>query len=406
MAKKVNYQVVKVPLNTKEPIRIQSFQRLPRLYLELIENKSKIKQDLINTEHVYKYNTLTEEHNQPLEEEIIKKDNYDITIDNDKDSIIISSDEDEKMTKHNTEKNKSTKYGNLKTEYDSDDEDNYKKKKDEDKDSEDEDDYNKKKDEDEDMLSDRLKELLGSDDDDNVSIHSIEKKKIYTDNKYSKKSKNSPNITFNSIAPSLAELENNGKLINKKELKDINQINMTEIEEEDAKREIIFKFELLKKSYKEAIVPEYTIHSDYNTMKKSYESNVKRLSLDSSVDNYKQYLIGGFMITEFVFGNWLGFDMQGFTQQQISTMNSYEILLIELGEKSYIPSGSSWPVELRLLFMIMMNAAFFIVSRMIMKKTGANIMNMINNMNNSSVHKKKKKMAGPNINVDDLPDSV
>ena len=141
-------------------------------------------------------------------------------------------------------------------------------------------------------------------------------------------------------------------------------------------------------------------------MKKSYESNVKRLSLDSSVDNYKQYLIGGFMITEFVFGNWLGFDMQGFTQQQISSMNSYEILLIELGEKSYIPSGSSWPVELRLLFMIMMNAAFFIVSKMIMKKTGANIMNMINNMNNSSVHKKKKKMAGPNINVDDLPDSV
>ena len=180
---------------------------------------------------------------------------------------------------------------------------------------------------------------------------------------------------------------------------------MNEVEEEDAKREILFKFDLLKKSYKDTVIPEYTIHSDYTTMKKSYESNVRRLSLDSSVDNYKQYLIGGFMVTEFVFGNWLGFDMQGFTQQQILSMNSYEILLIELGEKSYIPTGSKWPVELRLLFLIMMNAAFFIVSRMIMKKTGANIMNMINSMNISSVPKKKKKMAGPNINIDDLPDS-
>ena len=169
----------------------------------------------------------------------------------------------------------------------------------------------------------------------------------------------------------------------------------------------MFKFELLKKSYKDNNIPEYSLHSDYSTMKKSYESTVRRLSLDSSVDNYKQFLIGGFMLTEFVFGNWLKFDMQGFTQQQILSMSSYEKLLIELGEKSYIPNGSKWPAELRLLFLIIMNAAFFIVSRMIMKKTGANIMNMVNSMNSSSssntIPKKKKKMAGPSVNFDDIP---
>ena len=100
-------------------------------------------------------------------------------------------------------------------------------------------------------------------------------------------------------------------------------------------------------------------------MTKQYDHTVRRLSLDSTVENYKQYLIGGFMLTEFVFGNFLGFDMQGFTQQQIVSMSSYERLLIELGEKSYVPTGSKWPVELRLMFMIVMNAAFFIVSKMI-----------------------------------------
>jgi hypothetical protein len=90
-------------------------------------------------------------------------------------------------------------------------------------------------------------------------------------------------------------------------------------------------------------------------------------------------------------------------------MNTYEKLLIEIGEKSYVPTGSRWPVEVRLLFLIIMNAAFFIVSKMIMKKTGSNLLNMINNMNatpsSSSVPlQRKRKMKGPDINLDDIPD--
>ena len=97
--------------------------------------------------------------------------------------------------------------------------------------------------------------------------------------------------------------------------------------------------------------------------------------------------------------------MQGFTQQQIISMHSYEKLLIELGEKSYVPSGSSWPVELRLLFMIIMNAAFFVVSKMMMKKTGANLMGMINSMNKrtSTNNTRKRKMRGPTVDLGDIP---
>jgi hypothetical protein len=142
-------------------------------------------------------------------------------------------------------------------------------------------------------------------------------------------------------------------------------------------------------------------------MKKSYESTVRRLSLDSSVESYKSYLIGGFLVFEFVLGNYFGFDMQGFTQQQILSMNSYEKLLIELGEKSYMPSGSEWPVEVRLLFLIIINAAMFIISKMIMKKTGSNLLGMINNMNTASkqnINVNKRKMKPPNINLDEIPE--
>jgi hypothetical protein len=207
------------------------------------------------------------------------------------------------------------------------------------------------------------------------------------------------------LAPRLSELPTHGGYVPRQEYPDLDR-TMNVQEEEDSKRELMFKFELLKKSYPGAPVPEFSVHSDYVSMKKSYETTLRRLSLDASVDSYKTYLIGGFMACEFVFGHFMGFDMQGFTQQQIISMGSYERLLFELGEKSYVPTGSKWPVELRLLFLIIMNAAFFIISKMIMKKTGANLMGMINNMSSAAAppSAKKRTMRGPTIDLDDIPD--
>ena len=163
---------------------------------------------------------------------------------------------------------------------------------------------------------------------------------------------------------------------------------------------------------------------------------MRRLSLDSTVENYKKYLIGGFLAVEFMFSTWLKFDMKGFTEQQLLSMNSYERLLIELGEKTYIETESSWPVEARLLSMVVINAVVFIVSKIIFNKTGANLLNMMNNVsnftnfgsgknpsnnnmnnstnmnnniqednvspNNGSVFAPKKKMKGPNIDTNEF----
>jgi hypothetical protein len=55
---------------------------------------------------------------------------------------------------------------------------------------------------------------------------------------------------------------------------------------------------------------------------------------------------------------------------------------------------------------VIINAAIFIVSKLIMKKTGSNIMNMMNNLNGQTTGAttRKRKMKGPDINLDDLPD--
>lgn len=181
--------------------------------------------------------------------------------------------------------------------------------------------------------------------------------------------------------PTLTDLQKTGEIRRTNAtVPDIQRMyTKTKEEEEDMKREILFKFELLKKSYKNMNIPDYTVHTDLKQMTRSYEQTVRRVSLDSTVDQYKSFLIGGFMVMETIFGSWFKFDMNGFTQQQISQMNQYERLLIELGEKTYTPGGgSSWPVEIRLLSTVFLNTIIFIICRFLFNKTGTNIMTMMN----------------------------
>ena len=54
--------------------------------------------------------------------------------------------------------------------------------------------------------------------------------------------------------------------------------------------------------------------------------------------------------------------------------------------------------------MIIINAGVFIVSKMILKKTGANLLGMMNSLNIPKPSQQpKRKMRGPNIDLNNLP---
>lgn len=413
-------QVVKIPLKGYPTTKPQTFPRLPRLYLELIENKAKIRQDLINKEHIPPSST-------PEDINIESKSSSTPTRNKSKFEnrleLLLSDDSDTDTDSSCAHSKSSASSRSSISELSIEEKPLMSKKdlssfipKDTDIDK-DKHDIRDNQSESTDNLSVRLKDLLKNDDEVSVIDYKSHDKYSRHRDKYGH-TVESPNPGFQDpsqvAAPTLAELQAKGGYVPRKELHDISQQPAyNEQKEEDAKRELLFKFDLLRKSYTASTIPEYTIHTDLSTMEKSYSDCVRRLSLDSSVESYKTYLTYGFMGCEFIFGNFLGFDMQGFTQQQIISMHSYEKLLIELGEKSYVPTGSKWPVELRLLFMIIMNAAFFIVSKMMMRKTGANLMNMINGMNGKSSAnnvpqnsgQQKRKMRGPNIDLNDLPNN-
>jgi hypothetical protein len=184
--------------------------------------------------------------------------------------------------------------------------------------------------------------------------------------------------------PSLHELQQKKKVT-------INNTYYAEEDEETQKERnaVYFKYEVLRRMHPNASIPEFTLYSDPKLMSQKYEMLTKKLSLDSSVENWKRYMIVFVMGCEVVLGK-INFDMEGFAQQQIMSMNTYDQLLVEMAEKSYVPSGSKWSPEIRLFMMLTMNVVLFVVSKMIFKKTGTNLLGTINNMTNTAERSMKE----------------
>ena len=390
-------------LFTERPsFRPKKFPRMPNMYLELIENKGKIKIDLVNQEYKPSNTEQTDRDREKASDERDRGDRERDDRDRDDRDERDRGDRDrDDRERGDRERDDRKRRDDRSDREDRDDreqrgerEDREDRERREDRDERerrddrsDRDDREDKKSherspppkEEDDGLSSRLKELLK----DNRS----------PDNGRDRERDRDGDDDRIYTAPRLSEIAG-GTTLQRKVIPDISRNNVQD--DEDLKRELLFKFDLLRKSYKTANIPEFTIHSDYSTMQRTYDSTIRQVNVDSNIETYKSYLVTGFYITEFVLGYWLKFDMQDFTKQQIVNMNKYEHLLIELGEKNYVPEGSKWPVEIRLLFTILINAAIFIITKMVMKKIGGSLFGTPEeNMQQAP----KRRMRGPEINL-------
>jgi len=453
---KLNINKVSNPDLKKSGNDSRGLPKMPRLYLELIENKDKVKQNLVNHEYdpddtksdisyftgrnppsssqkknsrgILPTSRISENQSEdgsevsvstrsavsstassvrpPLKGMDSEDDDEDAALEEDKEEEEEEEEEDDDEEEEEEEEPPSTflptktKQVIQKDDSDEEEEEEEEEEDDEEEEEEEEDEEEEGDDEEEEEEEEKEDQMEGR-------IHE-RKKPTFSSGAVAggmTKSQKYAKILNENLPPKLSELEQTGEIHTRKTIPNLDRIYRTEDEEEELKREMLFKFDLLKKSYKNIEIPEYTIHSDLKQMSRSYESTLRRVSLDSCVDNYKQLLIGGFMVMEFILGYLFKFDMQGFTQQQIVNMNQYERLLIELGEKSYVPGGSQWPVEVRLLILVLGNATIFIIAKMIMKKTGSNVMGMMNSFQSQAASQaSKRKMRGPSINPDDIPD--
>ena len=400
----------------------KAFQNMPVMYLELLENKQKIKQDLVNKDYVPSKNNspdkLEPTHSKPSDDGEKQADNSDGDLDEDThhtegthtnrhtEGTHTDRQAEGTHTDRHTEESRRHSEGSNNERYSEREEDETQDHKKERRDENDDLDYSRDRERDRYSEDDRYDHRRSKDDRDRSVSDRSESKKILSSRLKELLEDDGPvevsNVQRSKLnAPPLSELAKSGQISTKKEITDVSNL-MSDQEKDDAKRELLFKFEMLKKSYKNVTIEDFSIHSDYDTMKRTYDMTVRTLSLDRSVDDYKRYLTYAFWVVQFVLGKFFKLDMEGYAQQQIISMNSYETLLIELGEKSYMPTGSEWSVEVRLLFLITINTAMFVVMKTMANNIGSSVSTMMNSVIGEAKVQKKKKMKGPSVNLDDI----
>lgn len=141
----------------------------------------------------------------------------------------------------------------------------------------------------------------------------------------------------------------------------------------DAKKRADYrvKFSILREAYPHMNIPEPKEDQPIGEIEVMYRQYVKRIHIDSSVDQNKVYLLILWLIIEIVGSRFLKLPLGGYTKNQFKYMAKYQMLLIELGERSYSTSlGEGWPVELRLLAMAAFNGVIFVLVQMLAKKVG------------------------------------
>ena len=358
--------VVKIPNENKNALdnETKEHPRVPYMYLELLENKDKVRPEVVNKDYdpsdaVSLKSFSTNNNNK----NVVKKKPSTIPKieeeeEGDESEISVSEDENDDMTVDNKE--------DVVDDSDIDDNDGEEESELDDDDDDEESDQE---------ISDQESLMNESENHYDTRDENETKNKLNAmlDDEY-------PRSSYQKQPPKLSDLQKSGVIQNQERtIPNIDMMEDDEEDDEDKKRELLFRFSLLKKSYNTQIdIPEFTIHSNYKRMVEVYENTLRHLSLESSVEQWKNILIGAFMCCEYVFGVWLNMDMAGYTQAQILNLAQYERLLIELGSKNYTPEAQNYPVEFRLIGMIILNAVIFIVSKLILKKTGNNIMNMMN----------------------------
>lgn len=154
----------------------------------------------------------------------------------------------------------------------------------------------------------------------------------------------------------------------------------------------IFKLELLKERNNLTDVPEFTSYSKLSTIKTVYNSYLTQVKLKSNITSNKSHMYKVFKMVEFVATTFFKIEMTGFADEQMKSLHVYDELLIEMGEKSYVPQLSKrFPVEVRLLAMVGVQALTFAIFKYVSKNTGINPSALFGDT------QPKRKMRGPTM---------
>jgi len=129
------------------------------------------------------------------------------------------------------------------------------------------------------------------------------------------------------------------------------------------------KLGILREAYPNMSIPDFPDTYTIPQVIDMYKAYVKRIQIDSSVETNNTYLVILWLIIETVGTRVFKLPMTDYFRNQFKYMKKYQMLLIELGEKSFSTGlTDGWPVEVRLLAMAIFNAVIFVLVKILADK--------------------------------------
>lgn len=137
--------------------------------------------------------------------------------------------------------------------------------------------------------------------------------------------------------------------------------SMSRDEQSKYMNEFLVKLSILKRSHPEFGFQDFPEGMLLTEIHDRYASYVKQVVISLNCSQWRFYLIVGFLALEAFGTKVLGLNMKDYTMSQLATINKYDALLTEIGEKYYIAGSSAWSPEVKLLFMGASSAVVFII---------------------------------------------
>lgn len=161
--------------------------------------------------------------------------------------------------------------------------------------------------------------------------------------------------------PSLEDLKKSGQLHLAPTL-----VDAKELEKEDRrqKRALVDKIERLRPRLKNYEVPPFSIHSQLDELKEIMSMIQRRSEVQRQKETYKVYLTMFYMVVELAGSRYFSMDTKGYCSQQMAKIADYEDLLEELGEESVDKNTETASATSRLLWAISGNTLLFFANKM------------------------------------------
>jgi hypothetical protein len=142
----------------------------------------------------------------------------------------------------------------------------------------------------------------------------------------------------------------------------------------DAKKKADYRVKrsILREAYPQMNIPEPGENESIEEIEVAYREYVKRIHVESSVETNKVYLLILWLIIDVVGTRFFRLPFKGrYVKSQFKYMQQYQMLLIKLGERSYIENeADGWSPEFRLLAMAVFHAVIFALVQLLASKLG------------------------------------